>query len=799
MPIYINLLKETKSLSDLSGIRQMVGCQGCGTGCKLNISCVFFEKIASVELCTCTSIPAQLLARDLFACAPQLPTLAVDVNMLDFVCKLFVQMAPNTTAWTTTVENFLQSREFQLGSPDRLRKRFTAALQWYTSLVDNVALSMKDIIRSAPDAATEDPQMCGASQYLQDRCPLCFGNLVSSERGNMLADVIVCMDGNFTQKRTADKEGASVNDFPRHHPDSVFISAEDLKAMEKHVEARRPSKGKQREGKQNPEPDNQEDGYDGHQKECKESFRAADESQEKASTQFFADTGLMALMCRHDQVLWLVNMTSAGERQYFALALIYMLFQHLASWVIVGLLYDIACTLHQSCEKWGFLPEFKDHLLFSIAVFHAYGHQWPCQIIYHPRKCLGFGLTDVSGFFARFYILDSQIKELDEKLIKGFADWLSRKWTLLLNRESITAAELEELGISEDVLQREWASQSKKLGNLAVQQILNLKDQEREEKEELVALNVKSNDGEDVFEELRECRQRIKDIQNRINKKKALLTLESTQELEALLDNKYLQTQMNALAVKIHLRTKLRQRKFEVAALTENYQSSANSQKLKSHTEKEVKRKEGGIQSLVRTYNNLVTKMEMLVQNGEAPGQVVIPAPVDKEGLFSLDIADGIWDDVGLSDELDGVEALPLWLSDDKVRRGIKFLLEWDRCTEEREHLQKEMKTLQIWMRREWERVESFIAHMASLERKCLLELCGIWQTGLRIMGDIDDSHWGPSLEEIYQARAQRCSTQQVDEDIIMFSSSDSDLSYESDEELIFISEVLDPMESARI
>jgi hypothetical protein len=33
---------------------------------------------------------------------------------------------------------------------------------------------------------------------------------------------------------------------------------------------------------------------------CNESFVAADEKREKASTRFFADTGVMALVCHHD-------------------------------------------------------------------------------------------------------------------------------------------------------------------------------------------------------------------------------------------------------------------------------------------------------------------------------------------------------------------------------------------------------------------------------------------------------------------------------------------------------------------
>lgn len=139
-----------------------------------------------------------------------------------------------------------------------------------------------------------------------------------------------------------------------------------------------------------------------------ESFLAADEKREKASTKFFADTGLMALLCRHDRVLWVANMVSAGEKQYYSLALLYRLFQELPSDMSVGVLYDIGCQLHRSCLKWGFLSQYLHRMTFAISVFHAYGHQWPCQVVYHPRKRKGFGLSDGEGC-ERFW---SSIKKL---------------------------------------------------------------------------------------------------------------------------------------------------------------------------------------------------------------------------------------------------------------------------------------------------------------------------------------------------------------------------------------------------
>jgi hypothetical protein len=207
-------------------------------------------------------------------------------------------------------------------------------------------------------------------------------------------DVIVALDACFTQKRKK-----SPRDPQHHHEDTVFIAEADVKAMEDRVNTLRPPDAKGKGEKKNAD-----DGYEGNLKVpasvldgCNESFTAADEKRQKASTKSFSDTGVMALLCRHDRVIWLVNMTSAGEKQHYAFALIERLFNQIPPTMRVGLLYDIACQIHRSCILWGFLGEFLSRIVFGISVFHAYGHQWACQVIYHPRKCPGFGLTDGEG------------------------------------------------------------------------------------------------------------------------------------------------------------------------------------------------------------------------------------------------------------------------------------------------------------------------------------------------------------------------------------------------------------------
>jgi Kyakuja-Dileera-Zisupton transposase len=54
----------------------------------------------------------------------------------------------------------------------------------------------------------------------------------------------------------------------------------------------------------------------------------------------------MALLCRHDIALYIANMCTAGEKQFYAFALIVALFKELLEWWMVGILYDIACQIH---------------------------------------------------------------------------------------------------------------------------------------------------------------------------------------------------------------------------------------------------------------------------------------------------------------------------------------------------------------------------------------------------------------------------------------------------------------------
>ncbi|KIK52218.1 hypothetical protein GYMLUDRAFT_132616, partial [Collybiopsis luxurians FD-317 M1] len=70
--------------------------------------------------------------------------------------------------------------------------------------------------------------------------------------------------------------------------------------------------------------------------------------------------------------------------------------------------------------------------------------------------------------------------------------------------------------------------------------------------------------------------------------------------------------------------------------------------------------------------------------------------------LFSLDVDNNIWLDIGLGydKEKDGLP--PLWLANDSVCRGICALLDRNHCNEEQRQLLAEHNAMQEWFTEEW-------------------------------------------------------------------------------------------------
>ncbi|KZP06311.1 hypothetical protein FIBSPDRAFT_914718 [Athelia psychrophila] len=804
---YFALCRRTTNLASVDReFTALCTCNKCSSR-TLNVTCVYFDRIVQIALpiCSCTSAPHALLARGFICSSPTHPTLAVDIKLLEFARMQFLHMIPNTTGWCGALEDFLTSLGFKLETRDTLRRRFTACLRWYYAVVDAAENHMRAPSPPDDDDVPTTPRT-RPSEYLRRRCPLCFGSSVSHD-STFAADYIACVDACFTQKRTKSHSARDPNyrDQPRSHHDSRFITEEEIKAMEREVDSirtRRPRKAKKAD-----ENDSIEPGMSlptSVLDECGNSFVAADEKREKASTQFFVDTGLMSLLCRHDRCLFAVNMTHNGERQHYVLALLKKLFEHLPHNATLGLLYDIACQLKRSMLNFNFLSDIFPRMIFAVSVFHAYGHQWPCQVIYHPRKCSGFGLSDgegcerfwsalrklipclrVSGYYQRLFILDLHITHLEKSSRDQLGLWLARRWKKSVVTQDRARAGVQQCGVSQDVLREQWQlqvasqtrpapRQSKKKATQAINAILALDDSIQAEQAAIARLQDSYGsslvDVVALQEALTRARAYLLKLQTDRHRKYVSLGVSQTTMLHKLKQSKYLLARMNALALKHRLRDRLRQRKFEMERLERSYRRTMNDIKSSKHIEGALQRRAPTIQGVAKKYNHLCTEIANMVKNNLAPAGAIIPEPIPSGGLWALDVDDSIWQDIGLEDD-DVDSAPPLWLRDENVRAGIRHLHDYDRCVEEQARLRRERNGLQQWAREEWAVMCGAMAAASTnldLQYRLKQEMtnftrqCFLWRRDARIVPcDLGES-WGPSEDDIKAAGASEF-TSQVD------------------------------------
>ncbi|KAJ3779908.1 hypothetical protein GGU10DRAFT_381540 [Lentinula aff. detonsa] len=732
---YMNYLRQSANLSKEVEV-EAVPCTCMDAGQHvLDVVVVQFNKLQKLQLTICHCHPAavQLMERGLFGSAPKEPTLAVDLHVLDFITRLFLRISPNNTAICNTIEDFLSSQGYQLRGKDPLRRRFSMALRWYnalqqatTSFVDSILdISRQELLEGAKPNSTltlfkrtqtegVDPASLGRpSDYLRSRCPVCFGGKSDFTEG---FSVIVCIDACFTQKHNKQPQD------PKHtHPKSVFVSPEEVDTWRDFVEEIRP----RRSSPAKHTPETEEDGFEGMMKVpksvldiCQDSFTAADGNQEKASTQFFDSTALMALLCRHNRVLWLADMTTPGEHQHYVFALFSKLFEELPSHYTVGILYDIACAVERSCVNWGFLDEYLPCITFAISVFHAFGHGWACQCVYHPRKCIGFGLSDgegcerfwhsiskliaylrVCGHHICLYTLDSQIQHADSESLGGFGTWLARKWKHAKTKWEGGQKDVLWSMWEPQVLREQWESQK----HAATRPLPSAKTAI----EEALIKNLENIiiDGASELYEIAEAEMELPNLQERLDKvhkhlvsKERALGVEGKSQYNHLASSPFITDRMNACALKVRLRQRLQARKFERDRLERTFRQQLNTSewKLHNHTEDSVKRCNHGIQSLAQQYNKLCEQMVNRISLGRAPANAIAPRPIPTKELFSLDVDDSIWDDIGLNDSEQTTD-LPLWLVDEGVRMGIQGILLRDHCDEELQRLQYELKSLAEW------------------------------------------------------------------------------------------------------
>jgi hypothetical protein len=353
---------------------------------------------------------------------------------------------------------------------------------------------------------------------------------------------------------------------------------------------------------------------------CGESFVAADGERVKTPGEHFSDTGVMAGVCRHDRVIVWGNMWTPGEQQFYALAIIDFVMAQLPTHWRIGILYDIGCQIHRSALKWNLVPHWMPRIIFGISVFHAYGHQWVCQLWYHPRKSDVWGLTDgegcerlwsdlrrlipnlrVAGFHRRLFVLDLQIEHLDRLKMHQAGVWLEKRVKATNARLTVAEEKRARIHHSDEYLRTQFKEQrayqsrplertSKKKGFHAVEKILAVR-QRLNAAQDLVEVLQKQllsvpvsdsvasrNEVAEVTSALAEQEKVISRLSKQNDDLTAVLKLGdpvSYSKLAKMKDHPWFEHQLNLRALKARIIAKACQKNFEMHNLTGAFRSKA--------------------------------------------------------------------------------------------------------------------------------------------------------------------------------------------------------------------------------
>ncbi|KAL9932899.1 hypothetical protein V8E36_008154 [Tilletia maclaganii] len=319
--------------------------------------------------CCTQQLPSQIIRAGYFPATPSRPQVAFTMPLLRWY-QTFVNstgMAANT--FSDALQEFIQNgTSFQrvtvdFDGNDTLRKQLKGALTWFTTLErhsEHIARTGSTSWKPIRPPLYED-DLSLTLEDLVSSCPACFHGFTTP--GSFLPggpdgpQLIISIDGNFTQKRRRAQDDVGKQPFPPRR----FLSARQVMQAQADWLA---AKGK-----------------DPEQENCVAKIRAIDNSAAQSVNSPFDVMGLMGACCRHDVPLVMCDIETPGERHYYATALISSIIKAVGSPLQhLGVAYDIGCRFDPSTRVRELYGDGRGpKITWTVPVFHVYGHTYACQ------------------------------------------------------------------------------------------------------------------------------------------------------------------------------------------------------------------------------------------------------------------------------------------------------------------------------------------------------------------------------------------------------------------------------------
>ncbi|KAG1776048.1 hypothetical protein EV702DRAFT_1230853 [Suillus placidus] len=414
--------------------------------------------------------------------------------------------------------------------------------------------------------------------------------------------------------------------------------------------------------------------------QCENAYEAAHGKKQKAAMDSFDDTGIMALICRHDIPLFFANIDSPGEQQKYLVTLLQHFFSLLPPEATVVALYDVGCVLARTLSKYDILSiSITSRLRFATTAMHAYGHEWACQLVYNPQICVGLGLSDGEG---------------TERLWSRLVRLIGVERT---SSEQGSAAQdaLDQCEVPIEELQSEWSKQrqsqlsirahtpahlKKELDTvLALQADLDASDKALQTTRAMLEKDMASNDTLEALKSLERGHNHL------MNKVEALYSSLNVHDRFPELDGinlEFVRTLLMACNLKMNVCKRVIASFFEWDKLDQAVGSAQQALGMKLHqqTRKAISKRQPALMSAIRKFNSYCEWLDSLY---DPLWGIPLPAPLPTK-LVELRSDPGLMEDIWITPS---VGEVPRWLDDTSIRDGIRGLLKRDRCREEQVRL----------------------------------------------------------------------------------------------------------------
>ncbi|KAG2091619.1 hypothetical protein BD769DRAFT_1631979 [Suillus cothurnatus] len=674
-----------------------------------------------------------LILHGLFPTSPSQPRMAVSTDLLAFYRALFERSCDAVNALASALHTHYVRRGFRMTNgkgefiQEPFRRSLGQAILWFDVLQVELESQLERAVQASRDlveASREPPEhpapfiptvdvipreRCAA--ILLQRCPACFGGVVFGRKLEEGGDIHVATDGNFHHRHRR-----SAGDSPHFYDPSYFLPKAQVDAIGRHIDRTRKSAPKPHA------PLVPHEAID----LCENSYEAADGKKQKAAMDSFDDTGVMALICRHDIPLFFANIDTPGEQQKYAVALIDHLFALIPGGATVVTLYDVGCVLARSLSQYDILAEtVTKRLRFATTAMHAYGHEWSCQLIYNPRICEGLGLSDGEGterLWSRFirligiqrsssrqrrlWLLDRQAAAIGLEMRADLGDWIRRRLKRGIDEQGTAAqATLSECDATIEDLRHQWALQrqsqlsirahaparlKKELDTVfALQGDLDASEKALQATSEVISKGNASQCTRDAIESLKRSHQRLMD---KVDVLYASLNVHDRfPELEGI-NVEFVCTLLLARDLKINIRKHAIGSFFEWDKLDRAVGGTqqALGTKLHQQTRKAISKRQPALLAALRKFNGYCERLEELY---EPDCSIPLPTPLPTK-LNELRNDQTLMEDIWITPSVGDV---PRWLDDQDVHDGIRAMLKRDRCIEEQRRLGLEADNLCRW------------------------------------------------------------------------------------------------------